>query len=498
MAVGRPRRILMAGFKHETNTFSKVPATLDSFRSRVLLYGPDVAKHFQHTKSEMAAFLDAASKNDWQSVLPIYADATPSGKVTEDTFDHVVSTILNAISDEGPIDGVMLALHGAMVCSHTDDGDGELLSRLRAVVGPHCPIAVTLDLHANISDAMARFSTIIVPYRTYPHVDQYDIASEAADLLRRTMNGEIRPVCRVHRGALLDGIDHGRTSLPGPMTEILASAGAMMSSAGVLSIGIAAGFPWADTRDAGPSVVIVSDGICPSHLALAGQLTEHIWQSRGRHTIQTVPVGAAMAAISSAPASDFPLLLADFADNPGGGGYGDSTVLLQAMIEGGVQNAAFGMIYDPLAVQTCIAQGLGGQVVVAIGGKTDPQYGKPLPVTGRVIAVTDGRLRLQGPMMAGVPINMGPTVVLQVEGIEIILTSGRFQCYDRMFFEHARIDLARKSVVAVKSAHHFRAAFGPLAGRVILVDSEAGLTARNFRNLDYRNVRRPICPLDKI
>jgi microcystin degradation protein MlrC len=496
MGEGRQRRILLAGFKHETNTFSQLPTTLESYKARTLVYGADIPRTFRHTKTEMAAFLDACRENDWQAVHPICGDATPSGKVTEETFDHFASTIVNSLTDDAPIDAIMLSLHGAMVCEHTGDGEGELLARIREKCGSNIPIAITLDLHANVTDRMAALADIIVAYRTYPHIDQYEIAGEAAALMRRTLDGEIRPTCTVRRGDMLDGADHGRTTAPGPMTEALETAARFTGNDGILSVSICAGFPWADMKDTGPSALIVSDGENAQSGTMAESLIDQLWQSRSRQSIQTLPVGAAMAAVKSAPDGDGAIVIADFADNPGGGGYGDSTPLLRAMIEADLQDAAFGMIYDPVAVQTCIDQGLGGHAVVAIGGKIDRRFGDPIAVTGRVLAITDGTLRLQGPMMAGTQVNMGATVVLQVGGIDIVLTSGRFQCYDRMYFEHARIDLTKKSVIAVKSSHHFRAAFGELASQMLVVDSGGGLTSRNYKDLPFENIRRPVYPLD--
>ncbi len=496
MGEARQRRILIAGFKHETNTFSQLPTTLDSFKARTLVYGADVEKAFRGTKTEIAAFMDACEQNDWHAVHTVCGDATPSGQVAQEAFEHVASTIINTLTVLAPIDGILLSLHGAMVCSHVQDGEGELLRRIREKSGRDIPIAVTLDLHANVTDQMADLADIIVIYRTYPHIDQYGVAAEAAELLRRTLDGDIKPSCTVRRGAMIDGADHGRTTAPGPMNEVLETAKHLSSDDGILSISIAAGFPWADIMDTGPSAVIVSDGGQSKSVEIADALIEEIWQSRTRLTIHTHPVGAAIAVIKTATNLDKPIVLADFADNPGGGGYGDSTTLLRAMIDADLGNAAFGMIYDLAAVQTCTEQGLGAHVVVAIGGKIDPRYGEPIPVTGRVLAVTDGKFKLKGPMMAGTSINMGPTVVLQVGGIDIILTSGRFQCNDLMYFEHARVDISNKSVIAVKSAHHFRAAFGPVASEIIVVDGGGGLTSRNFKKLPFENVRRPVYPLD--
>lgn len=491
------KRVLIAGFMHETNTFSQLPTTLDSYKARSLYYGEDVAKYLRGTKTEIAAFMDACVRYEWQGTYPVFANATPSGKVTEETFEHITTKITDALKDQGPFDAVCLALHGAMVCTHVDDGEGTLLKRVRDVVGPDVPIAVTLDLHANITDLMADMADIVTIYRTYPHIDQYETATEAAGLLQRTLAGEIKPYVVLSRGQMLDGADHGRTTVPGPMTEVLesAKAGAAKLSS-VLSCSVAAGFPWVDIEDTGPSVVVVGDGEAPAHKELADQLVAELWRSRARISIDIQTIEQAISAVQTAGERKAPIVLADFADNPGGGGYGDGTRLLKAMIDANVKDAIFGLLYDPVAVRTCVEQGLGAHVVVAIGGKIDTRYGEPIPVTGHVVAVTDGGLTLQGPMMAGSRISMGPTVVLRVGGIDIFLTSGRFQLYDLKFFEHANIDPRTKAVVVVKSAHHFRAAFAPIASEVIVVDGGGGLTSRNYKELDYKKVRRPIFPLD--
>lgn len=491
------KRVLIAGFKHETNTFSHLPTTLDSYKSRMLYYGDEVTEKMRRTKTEIAAFIDACERFNWQGVFPVYANATPSGRVTEEAFEHVAKVILGSIRDQGAFDGICLTLHGAMVCAHVDDGEGELLRLIRGVVGPNVPITMTLDLHANITDKMAELADIIVIYRTYPHIDQYETATEAAHLLQRTLVGEIKPKTVVARARMMDGLDHGRTTTPGPMTEILQSAKAGVDTIpGVLSSTVACGFPWVDIYDTGPSVVVVGDGSDPAYQKLADTLINKVWQSRHRITIDPISIEEAMIRVQASDKRTAPIILADFADNPGGGGYGDSTRLLKAIIDADLQNTAFGMLYDPAAVQTCIQQGLGAYVVVAIGGKIDSKYGAPIPVTGHVVAITDGTLKLKGPMTAGTAIQMGPTVVLRVGGVDIVMTSGRFQNYDINYFMHANINPRDKDVVVVKSAHHFRAAYGPIASEVIVVDGGGGLTSRNYKELTYTNVRRPVFPLD--
>jgi microcystin degradation protein MlrC len=489
----------MAGFRHETNTFSTLPTDMAAFEARALYRGAEIERAYQGTQTEMAAFFDACPRHGWTPVPVLAADATPSGKVTRHAFETFTNEILAALDAEAPIDALFLPLHGAMVTEHEEDGEGALLEALRAKVGRALPIAVTLDLHANVTERMAALADIIVSYRTYPHVDQYQVTTEALDLLARTLAGEIAPQCTVARGALLDGVDHGRTTAPGPMTEVLASAAKFGAEPGVLSVSINAGFPWADIRDAGPSAVVVGDGDQARYAEIAEALMAEAWDKRHRLTIQTVSVAEAMAAVKPVGSGAGPVVLADYADNPGGGAYGDSVGLLAGMIAAGLENAAYATMYDPEAAALCARAGAGAAVALTLGGKLDPRFGAPLQVTGTVTRLTDGRLTFDGPMNAGVSVDMGPTAVLEIASglgtIEVVVTSGRFQAYDRQFFLHAGIDPAAKSVVAVKSAQHFRAAFAPIARDIIVVDG-GGLTSANFKELPFEKLRRPIYPLD--
>lgn len=491
----RPR-VLIAGFKHETNTFSTLPTDLAAYRARQFFEGAQVATQLAGTRSEIAAFLDASDRHGWDVIHPIYADATPSGRVTREAFEYVSERILGCLAHQGPFDAVLLALHGAMVAEHHDDGEGALLSRVREHVGAKVPIAVTLDLHANVTDRMARLADVMISYRTYPHVDQYEIATAAADLIARTLAGEVRPRCTLARGAMLNGADQGRTTAPGPMLEVLAHAERLSGEPGVLSISINAGFPWADMRDAGPSAIIVHDESAPraDMSALAQALIDDIWSSRHRSTVTTISSAQAMATITATPGA--PVVLADAADNPGGGGYGDATRLLGAMCRAGLDGAAFATMYDPEAARACHAAGIGAELSLAVGGKVDPRYGEPLALTGSVRALGDGRFDLEGPMLAGTPVRMGASAVLRVGNVDIVLASARYQAYDRMFFRHLGIEPGERSVLGVKSSHHFRAAFAPIASRIEVVDDGGGLTSRNLKELRYAHVRRPVYPLD--
>ena len=490
-------RVLIAGFKHETNTFSVLPADLSAYRGRALYQDDEVSARLAGTRTEIAAFLDACDRHGWTAVHSVYADATPSGRVPKEAYEHVVGLITSALSERGPIDAVLLALHGSMVAEHTDDGEGELLARVRALVGPAVPVAVTLDLHANVSDRMAELANVLTSYRTYPHVDHYEIATEAADLVARTLAGEIRPQCTVARGEMLTGVDNGRTSAPGPMTEMLErSAELRAADPQLLSISINAGFPWADIHDAGPNAVVVSDGADPRHARTANGLVAEIWDSRHRTSVEPIGVAEAIERVGRHRGNG-PIVIADTADNPGGGGYGDTTRLLRGMLDSRLENAAFATLYDPDAAQACVQAGVGAELSISIGGKMDPQRPEPIEVAGaRVIEVTEGRFTLEGPMAAGTEVNLGPSAVLRIGGVDVVLASRRFQVYDRMFFLHAGIVPEERAVLGVKSSQHFRAAFGPSAAEVLVVDAGGGLTSGNLHELDFRRLRRPVFPLD--
>ena len=489
------KRILAASIMHETNTFSRLPTDLEAFRQRYDYRGGAIPAAFRNTRSEMGAFLDAAERYGWELVHPVAAAATPSGIVTAEAWAELSGLVLAAL--DRPCAGILLALHGAMVAATADDAEGDLLARIREKTGPRVPIAVTLDLHANVTDRMAEHANIITAYRTYPHVDMYERGLQAADLLARAMAGEITPRTVVARRPTLDGVDHGRTSAPGPMRDMLARAALCEREPGIQVASVHAGFAWADIREAGPSISLSGERPASELAALADGLMDEVWQRRAESTLKLISVEAAMAQARTVRDGKRPLVLADFTDNPGGGGYGDATNLLRGMVAAGLENAAFAPISDPAAVRECQAAGEGSTVHLVLGGKIDPSFGPPLPLSGTVRRLGSGDFVCDGPMWKGLAMSMGPCAVLRAGGIDIVIASNRFQITDLQQFLSLGIDPRRKAVVALKSAQHFRAAYEPIARAVIIVDSGA-LTTPDFRRFTYRKLRRPIWPLDEI
>lgn len=496
------RRVLTGLFGHETNTFSQLPTTLAEFEGYLLAYGDDIPAAVEGSVIEPAGVELAADDHGWDLVRSVVAWTTPSGRVAADAWDTCVGHVLRVAAEAGPLDGVLFSLHGAMATVEHDDAEGEFLERLRAVIGPDIPVAITLDLHANVTDRMAQHANIICAYRTYPHIDQIDTARRAAAVLERAMAGDARPVSHLARRDMLGGLDSGRTTTDNPMTELLARAERIETeNPAVHHISVQAGFCPADLDQAGPTVVVCGDGADPSFQAIAEDFMDHAWETRHFDSNEYLDVDEAMRRLHGRiPPSGSdqvlgPVVVADASDNPGSGAYGDSTFLLAGMIEAGLENAAFATICDPAAAAELVAAGEGARISVELGGKIDPAYGPPLDVTGVVVKITDGSYLALGPRWGGTTQHLGPTAVLRVGGIDIIVASKRLQCTELETFTHAGIDPRQKAIVAVKSIHHFRAAYAPIAAQIMIVDSGA-LATKDFSKLPYQNLRRPIFPLD--
>ena len=383
-----------------------------------------------------------------------------------------------------------------MVLDFCEDGDGEILRRIRAAIGAEIPIAITLDSHANVSQSMCSLADIMVSYRTYPHIDMRETGRRAADILHRTMAGEIRPRTIRVGPPMLEETNGGRTDA-GPMIARLAAAADFETRADVFAVSINAGFASTDIAEVGPTVLVTGQGDQDKHIAFANTLADDIWTKRNEVMNEYLTVEAAAAIAADFDAQSGPLVIADYADNPGAGGYGDSTALLGALLDAGVRNACFGPMVDGEAAQKLHRCKVGERVTIALGGKTDAAFGGgPLQLEGELILISDGRYVGSGPILGGLSRSFGPTAVLRVHGIDILIVTIAKQMLDLQQFQAFGIEPERKGIVALKSMQHFRAVFEPIAGKVIVCDSGA-LCTTHYERLPYRNVRRPIFPLDR-
>ena len=489
-------RVLTALFAHETNTFSRQPTTLANYEDYVLAFGDAIPDAIAGSVLELVGVENAAKELGWDLTHTVAAWATPSGPVAREVWDKCAGAFLDAAKNQGPFDGVVLTLHGAMTTVDYADAEGELLTQLRAIIGPDVPVSITLDLHANVTRLMAEHADIICAYRTYPHIDQVTTAERASHILQRAMTGEVSPVVHLARRPMLIGLDHGRTTTDNPMTQLLARAdGLEAQDDGVLTISLQAGFSPADFAEVGPSVAVTGNGRDARFQTTADDFMEYSWEQRHFDSNEYLSVDAAIAKATEFPGSNGPVIISDASDNPGAGAYGDSTFLLAGMINAGIKNAAFGTICDPETAAELISAGVGASISVHLGGKIDAAYGPPLELLGEVITITKGSYVAQGPRWRGVTQHLGPTAIFRVGGIDIVGASKRVQCTELETFTHAGIDPAKKDIVAVKSMHHFRAAFEPISRTVLIVDSGA-LATKEYSRLPYKNLPHPIFPLD--
>ena len=493
-------RVLTGRFMHETNTFSVQKTDMALWRRRDFHRDNEIPAAFRGTRSALGATFEAADRYGWTLVHPVSANANPSGIVTDDAFDEIAGLFLAAAAQQGPFDGALLHLHGAMVVASYEDGEGELLERLRGILGPDVPVVVTLDLHANVTQQMADHASALIAFRTYPHVDQYERAWQGAGLLQRAMQGEVRPKTVIARRHMIYGLDRGRHQ-QGPMAELIGRGEALEAAGETLAVSICAGFSRANIRDVGPSVTVTMD-LAHADAAAAGQAVaeafmDHAWATRDYESFKLLSVVKAVARARAGRPGDKPLVVADYTDNPGGGGYGDATAYLDALVAADVQSVAFHAICDPEAVQDGLRAGI-GPATLTLGGKTDPRMGGgPLTLAGEITCITNGRFIAWGPMGGGVARDYGPSLVFRVGGIDIVLITNNGQAVDLGQFTSLGIDPTRYLTVCVKSMQHFRAAFEPIAREVILVDTGA-LCSETYTPELFDKVPRPVWPLDEI
>ena len=486
--------ILTAEFLHETNTFSCIETDRQAFHDCYFLVGADAIDERGEQNTQLAGFLEIGQKYDWQLTHVLSAAAGPSGKVTTAAYNWIVDPIIDAAKSDH-YDGILLGLHGAMVTASCDDGEGELLQRLRAVVGHTIPIAITLDLHANVSRKMCELANIIVSFKTYPHIDMRETARQAGEVLQRSLRGEIKPYTIKAGCPMLEETNGARTDT-GPMIDWIRKARTWEQRDDVFAVSINGGFASADIAEVGPTVLVTGEGDSGVHRDFANGLAADIWRHRLDALNDYFDVDTAASIAAGFHPDRGPLIIADYADNPGAGSYGDATNLLRALLQAGVKNVCFGPLVDSKTVQQLTKHLPGEFVEVNLGGKTDPRFGGgPLNLQVELLSLFEGHYVGAGAMIGGLRRSFGPTAVVRVNDIEILVTTVAQQLLDLQQFRCFDIDPLRKRVVALKSMQHFRADFEPIAGRVIVCDSGA-LCSPDYRRLEYTNVPRPIFPLD--
>jgi microcystin degradation protein MlrC len=497
-------RIAVCEISHETNVFAANPTTYADFEAVGLAIGADALRGTAGTNSAMGGFLTGAAREGFE-LIPICAVwATPSGLVASDAIDRLVELLRDGLQralEAGPLEGVLLALHGAMVTERDRDGDALLLQTARAVVGPDVPIVSTLDLHANISPRMVDAADLLIGYDTYPHVDMAERADEACTQIRRIINGELKPVPALVKPPMLPTSQRMPTAFD-PMHALIERAHAWEATDGIANVTVAGGFPPADVEEAGLSVLVTANGDRSLAQRAADDMARLAWETKDGFLGGVWSLEEAAAALRDSD-GEKPLIIVDIGDNPWTGGPGDSVELLRFLIDQGVMNAAVALVKDPESVQRCIEAGPGHWVDLTLGAKTDRLHGEPLDIRGYVRMVSNGRYVNAGPMMAGKPVVLGLSALIVCgpnapdSGISVLITTRAETPIDLNIFRSHGIEPTRLRVIGLKGKGHFRAAFEPIASQVILIEGP-GITGADLSRLPFEYIRRPIWPLDEV
>ena len=467
-------RILLAGFQHETNTFAPSKTAYEDFvrggAFPAMARGGDILG-LRDVNLPMGGFLRAMPDVDLVPV--VWAGATPAAHVTKDAFERIAGEIMAAAA-AAPPDAIYLDLHGAMVCEHLDDGEGELLSRLRQVVGARVPIVASLDLHANVTRKMLTQADALVAYRTYPHVDMAETGDRAAFLLRRLL-ARGNALFRASRQVPFLIPINGMCTLVEPARgtyQTLAQAEARHS----LSLSFAPGFPAADFPECGATVWGYGDsGDIEREVE---SLADRIISQEADWAVSLLePEEAVRTAMRIAATASRPVVIADTQDNPGGGGDSDTTGMLRALIACGAQDAAMGLMVDPAAAAAAHAAGVGANIAIALGGQSGVAGDAPFHATFRVEQLSDGRCRYDGPMMHGKLTDAGPSARLSIAGVQIVVTTHKDQMLDRNLYRMAGVEPERMKILVNKSSVHFRADFQPIAEAVLVARAPGPLLA---------------------
>lgn len=493
------QRFVIAVFSHETNTFSPIPTPLSAFGRYTGRQGPvsgDAAlAAYRGRNLPAAAYIDLAEEAGAELDFAIAAQATPSGPADDAVVDLVADTICASVKRD--CDALFLDLHGGMVTKGYDDPEGELLRRIRQMA-PDLPIAVAFDFHTNMSRATADNATVITGYRTYPHIDTYETAMRAGRTLLRALAGEVDPVILWHSLPLLTHLNR-QTPSRQPMKDIMDMAIAAEAEGRVLNASVLGGWPLADIPHVGVHGVVVADRRSQMN---AGQALLHdmmalAWRRRDDFFFQVEPVARSIAAAKAM--TEGPIVLADHGDVAGSGGSTDVPVVLSEIIDQGLENVCAGPFCDPATVERMVAAGVGAEVTVELGGKTNfPAIGlagRPLELKGIVRRITDGTFTVTCPKNTGVRENIGRTAVLDTGTIEIVICEHRHEPYDLGVFTHAGIDPATKKYILLKTRQHFRAGFEPIMKDVVMV-SGPGICTSDYGLFPWKNLRRPIYPFD--
>jgi len=487
-------RIAIGGFQHETNTFAPSKATFEDFQRAGawpgLTRGPTLFEAVAGINLPIAGFIERARRAGHELLPLSWTQATPSAEVSEDAYERIAGQIIEDLRELRHLDAVYLDLHGAMVAEHLEDGEGELLARVRRAVGPEPPVVASLDLHANITPAMVELSDALVAFRTYPHIDMAETGARSAELIERCLTSGRKPRKAYRQLPFLIPTTAGCTTQE-PARSLFAHLESL-DRPPLVSLSFACGFGPADVHDCGPSVVAYGEeaqateaaaqALFDDALVREEAFAEQIW--RPAEAVAHA-ISAARSTTRSAPG---PVILADTQDNPGGGGNADTVGLLEELVRQGAEGAVVGLIYDPAAAVAAHEVGEGGNLRIGLGAKSGLPGHVPFEADYRVERLGNGAFTATGPFYEGAHMRLGPMALLAVGGVRVAVASRKNQAADQEMFRHLDVEPAEQKIMVLKSSVHFRAHFEPIAAEILVV-AAPGPNPADLSELSYRRLR---------
>ena len=487
--MGRKKRVYVAALATETNTFSPLPTNLASFHQG--LFAPPGA-HPPYPTLCSAPFVAAraycARHDDWQLVEGSAYWAEPGGLIERKTYEQLRDSLLAEVEDHLPLDGILLGLHGAMTAEGYADCEGDLLARLRARVGPTCPLMTEFDLHLHVTRAKLDNTDLLVSFKEFPHTDFLERAEALVHLATRLLKKEIRPVHSVFDCRMVEIMPTSHEPMRGFIQKVKRLEAARND---VLCVSVGHGFMAGDVPEMGCKIVVMTDNNPAEGEALAQELGQELFALRGHLMMPTYSIEEGLARAQRKRGA--PIVLADIWDNPGGGVPGDATYVLHALLERGEREVALASIWDPQAVQQCLAAGEGRTLWLRFGGHSCDRVGAPVEAQIKIKKIQPKAWQSFGASR----VSLGTAVVLECAGLEVVLNSARTQIYSPDAFTNLGIDLTTKRILVVKSTNHFYAAFAKLSPHIYHI-SAPGCYPSDPKNTAYARVRRPIWPCDDL
>lgn len=476
-------KVFCAGIVTETNTFAPTPTTLSDYS---IVRKADFDSEEYRTEGEaeiITTFQKRILEHGWEFDFSLYANAEPSGITLRTAYESLRDEILADLKTAMPVDAVLLPLHGAMVADGYDDCEGDLIACIREIVGPDVKIGVELDLHCHLTHLMVEQSDAIVLYKEYPHTDIQDRAIELTDIIVDTVVGRIKPTMALYDCRM---INFYLTPFE-PMRSFVDHMIALEEEDGIISVSLAHCFPWGDVPECGTRTLVITDNNPQQAVRLAQELGEQFFNIRDEVSLKPLSLEDTFDKAMSMPISDKPIIIADQADNAGGGAPSDSTFALREMLKRGITNAGIALIWDPIIVQTAIAVGVGAQLDIRLGGKTGPMSGDPLDLTVTITGIIPNMYQDFPQTDKSIPSLCGDSVALHCNGIDIIVNSIRTQVFSPQVFTNFGIDVFQKRMLVVKSTQHFYAAYEPIASEIIYM-AAPGAISPIFTEIPFKRV----------